>query len=77
MNFDVENKNFENILFNLVDSQNILSDENNDPDINFFNQNLEPVNSSYYNVDKFFFSESSQEFVFCFPYQYSKYEQIF
>ena len=64
MNFDVENKNFENILFNLVDSQNILSDENNDPDINFFNQNLEPVNSSYYNVDKFFFSESSQEFVF-------------
>ena len=31
MNFDVENENFENIFFNPFDSQNILSDENNDP----------------------------------------------
>ena len=38
MNFDVENQNFENIFFNPFDSQNILSDENNDPDINFFNE---------------------------------------
>ena len=53
MNFDVENENFENKFFNPLDSQNISSDENNDPDINFFNKNSEAVNSSYYNVDKF------------------------
>ena len=53
MNFDVENENFENIFFNPLDSQNILSDENNDPDINFFNKKSEAVNSPYYNVDKF------------------------
>ena len=51
INFDVENKNFENMLFNpfLIP----LSDENNDPDINFFNEKSEAVNSPYYNVDKF------------------------
>ena len=38
VNFDVENENFENVLFNPFDSQNILGDENNDPDINFFNK---------------------------------------
>ena len=42
MNFGVENENFENIL----------SDENNDPNINFFNEKSENVNSPYYNVDK-------------------------
>ena len=53
MNFDVENENFENMFFNPFDSQNILSDENNDPDINFFNEKSEAVNSPYYDVDKF------------------------
>ena len=53
MNFDVENENFENMLFNPFDSKNILSDENYDPDINFFNEKSEAVNSPYYNVDKF------------------------
>ena len=53
MNFDVENENFENVLFNPFDSQNILGDENNDPDINFFNEKSEAVNSPYYNADKF------------------------
>ena len=53
MNFDVENENFENVLFNPFDSQNMLGDENNDPDINFFNEKSEAVNSPYYNVDKF------------------------
>ena len=51
-------KNFENILFNPFDSQNILSDENNDPDINFFKEKSEAVNSPYYLVDKF--NSSSQ-----------------
>ena len=51
-------KNFENILFNPFDSQNILSDENNDPDINFFNEKSEAVNSPYYDVEKF--NSSSQ-----------------
>ena len=58
MNFDVENKNFENKFFNPFDSQNIWSDENNDPDINFFNEKSETVKSSYYNMDKF--NSSSQ-----------------
>ena len=58
MNFDVENENFENTLFNPFDSKNILSDENYDPDINFFNEKSEAVNSPYYNVDKF--NSSSQ-----------------
>ena len=53
MNFDVENENFENIPFNSFDSQNILSDENNDPDINFFNKISEAINLPYYNVDQF------------------------
>ena len=30
----------------------MLSDENNDPDISFFNEKSEAVNSPYYNVDK-------------------------
>ena len=47
MNFYLENEDFENILFNPFNSQNILSDEKNDPDINFFNQKSEPVNFSY------------------------------
>ena len=59
MSFYVENKNFENILFNLFDSQNVLSDENNDPDINFFNKKSEVVNSPYYNVDKFYSSSQN------------------
>ena len=52
MNFDVENKNFDNIYFNPFDSQKIFSDENDDPDLNFFNKKSEAVNLSYYNVDK-------------------------
>ena len=55
MNFDLENEDFENILFNPFNSQNILSDEKNNPDINFFNQKSEAVNFSYYNADKFNF----------------------
>ena len=61
MNFDVENENFENILVNPFDSQNNLSDENNDPDINFFNEKYEAVNLPYYNVYKF--NSSSQNFL--------------
>ena len=81
MNFDVENENFENIFFHPFDSQNILSDENNDPDINFFNE--EAVDSPYYNVDKFNSSQKSSkirifskiDFLFCISTL--KYEQKF
>ena len=51
MDFDVQNEH-------PFDSQNILSDESNDPDIKFFNEKPETVNSPHYNVDKF--SSSSQ-----------------
>ena len=56
MNFDTENENFENILFNLFDSQKKekkkkkkkkICDENNDPDINFFNEKSEAINLPY------------------------------
>ena len=59
MNFDVKNENSENIFFNPFDSQNILSDENNDPDINFFNKKSDAVNSPCYNVNKFNFSSQN------------------
>ena len=70
MNFDVENDNFGNIFVNHFDSQNILSDENNDPDINFCNQKSEAVNPPDYNVDKINFSStlllfSEIHFLFC------------
>ena len=58
MNFDVENENFKNIFFNLLDAQIILNDDNNSPDINFFNKKSEAVNQPYYNMDKF--NSSSQ-----------------
>ena len=53
MNFDVGDENFEKIYFNPFDSQNIFSDDNNNPDINFFNEKSEAVNCPYYNVDQF------------------------
>ena len=61
MNFVVENENLKKILFNHFDSQNILNDENNDPDINFLNAKSGAINSPYYNVDKF--NSSSQNFL--------------
>ena len=36
-----------------------MSDENNDPDTNFFNKKSEVVNSPYYNVDKFYSSSQN------------------
>ena len=53
MNFDVGDENFEKIYVNPFDSQNIFSDNNNNPDINFFNEKSEAVNSPYYNVDQY------------------------
>ena len=41
------------IFFNPFDSQNILSDENNDPDINVFIKKSEALNLPYYNKNKF------------------------
>ena len=35
-----------------------MNDENNDPDINFFNEKSRAINAPYYNVDKF--NSSSQ-----------------
>ena len=52
MSFDVENESFENISYNPFDSQNILNDQKNDRDINFFNEKPDTANSPYYNVDK-------------------------
>ena len=55
-------------IFNPFDSQIILSNENNDPDITFFNEKREAVDSPYYNVDKFKFCSQillKMYFLFC------------
>ena len=51
-------ENFENYFFNPFDFQEILSDDGSDPDLNFFNDQFEAVNSPYFTIEEF--SSSSQ-----------------
>ena len=44
---------FEKQIFNPFDFQKVLIDEVNDPDINFFNDKSEIVESSYFSIDEF------------------------
>ena len=44
---------FEKQIFNPFDFQKVLIDEVNDPDINFFNDKSEIVDSSYFSIDEF------------------------
>ena len=44
---------FEKQTFNPFDSQKVLIDESNDPDINFLNDKSEAVDSPYFSIDKF------------------------
>ena len=44
---------FEKQVFNPFDFQKVLIDEGNDPDINFFNDKSETVDSPYFSVDEF------------------------
>ena len=44
---------FENKLFNTFDFQQIMDDEDNDPDLNSFNDHSEAVSSPYYTIDEF------------------------
>ena len=46
-------ESFENKLFNPFDIQQIMDDEGNDPDLNFFNDHSETVSSPYYTIDEF------------------------
>ena len=46
-------ESFENKLFNPFDFQQIMDDEGNDPDLNFFNDHSEAVSSPYYTTDEF------------------------
>ena len=44
---------FEKQIFNPFDFQIVLIDEVNDPDINFFKDKSEIVDSSYFSIDEF------------------------
>ena len=44
---------FEKQVFNPFDFQKVLIDEGNDPDINFFNDKSETVDTPYFSVDQF------------------------
>ena len=44
---------FEKQVFNPFDFQKVLIDEGNDPDINFFNDKSETVDSPYFSADEF------------------------
>ena len=46
-------ESFANKLFNSFDFQQIMDDEGNDPDLNFFNDHSEAVSSLYYTIDEF------------------------
>ena len=46
-------ESFESILFNPFDFQQIMDDEGNDPDLNFFNDHSKAVSSPYYPTDEF------------------------
>ena len=44
---------FEKQIFNPFDFQKVLIDESNDPDINFFNDKFEAVDSPYFSINEF------------------------
>ena len=44
---------FEKQIFNPFDFQKVLIDESNDPDINFFSDKSEAVDSPYFRIDEF------------------------
>ena len=46
-------ESFENKLFNPFDFQQIMDDEGNDPDLNFFNGHSIDVSLPYYTIDEF------------------------
>ena len=46
-------ESFENKSFNLLDFQQIMDDEGNDSDLNFFNDDSEAVSWPYYTIDEF------------------------
>ena len=46
-------RHFEKQIFNPFDFQIVLIDEVNDPDINFFKDKSEIVDSSYFSIDEF------------------------
>ena len=51
-------------IFNLFDFQKVLIDESNNPDINFFNNKSEAVDSPCFSLDEFI-SFFFLKFVFC------------
>ena len=54
MNLQTETyKSFENDRFNLFEAETILTNENFDPDSNFFNEKINSVESTYYTHEEF------------------------
>ena len=50
---DTSEERLESKLFNPLDFQQIMDDEGNDPDLNFFNDQSEAVSLPYYTIDEF------------------------
>ena len=51
---NTSDESFEKKLFNPFDFQQIMDDEGNDPDLNFFNDHSEAVSLLYYTINDFF-----------------------
>ena len=65
MNLQTETyKTFENDKFNLFEVETILTNDNFDPDSNFFNEKINSVESTYYTHEEFvsFSSNLSENF---------------
>ena len=65
MNLQIETyKSFENDKFNLFEVETILTNDNFDPDSNFFNEKINSVESTYYTHEEFvsFSSNLSENF---------------
>ena len=65
MNLQTETyKSFENDKFNLFEVETILTNDNFDPDSNFFNEKINSVESTYYTHEEFvsFSSNLSENF---------------
>ena len=65
-------------VYNLIDFQHILDNDNSDPDINFFNNKFDVVDSPYFSLEEIPCKmEKYLENSFCVSYQYLELKQKF
>ena len=49
---DRNSANYQENVYNLIDFQHILNNDNSDPDINFFDNKFDVVESSYFSLEE-------------------------